>query len=93
MGWGRRKEEEKGRTIYMHTRLRVTQSPECARQEKLPSTCDASPGTGSDLQGSACGAQSENTQLKTRISKLFQIIDMRGVLEQPRHEETAVRTP
>lgn len=47
----------------------------------------------SPQHGSACGAQRENTQLKTRISKLFKIIDMRGVLEQPRHEETAVRTP
>lgn len=66
----------------MHTWLRVTQSPEYAGQENLPSTCG---GTGSDLSG----AQSKNSHLKTRISKLFKFIGMRGVLEQPGHEENS----
>lgn len=95
MGRGRRKEGEKGRKIYMHTRLRVSQSPECARQENLPSTCSASPGTGSDLHRGVLSARlrlwspEQKHQLKNQDIKT---IGMRGVLERPGHEEAAVRT-
>lgn len=92
---GEGKRGGKGRTIYMHTWLRVSQSPECARQETLPSTCGPSPGTGSDLHGGVPSAQlrlwspEQKHQPKNQGTKM---ISMRGVLEQPRHKGTAVRT-
>lgn len=79
----------------MHTRLRVSQSPECARQENLPSTCSASPATGSNLHRGVLSARlrlwspEQKHQLKNQDIKT---IGMRGVLERPGHEEAAVRT-
>lgn len=79
----------------MHTWLRVSQSPECAGQENFPSSCDASPGTGSDLHRGVPSARlrlwspEQKHQIKNQDIK---IISMRGVLERPGHEETAVRT-